>query len=225
MKVELLQHSSLTVCAKAIRTCWASHDKSDNGGEKDKDLIDRVGNKFKHASTLEHLTYTFYISGVSRALLQELARHRMASPSVKSTRYTLKELKEEETFTAGMSMSELKEKYQNPTEVYADKHMVRAGKYLVWSGILGVDFASVVALENLRLMLLEGVSNDRAKYCLPESYKTELTWTINARSLQNFIALRSSKSALWEIQDLARALFEVLPTEHKYIFEGCLNEH
>ncbi len=225
MKVELLQHSSLTVCAKAIRTCWASHDKSDNGGEKDKDLIDRVGNKFKHASTLEHLTYTFYISGVSRALLQELARHRMASPSVKSTRYTLKELKEEETFTAGMSMSELKEKYQNPTEVYADKHMLRAGKYLVWSGILGVDFASVVALENLRLMLLEGVSNDRAKYCLPESYKTELTWTINARSLQNFIALRSSKSALWEIQDLARALFEVLPTEHKYIFEGCLNEH
>lgn len=225
MKVELLQHSSLTVCAKAIRTCWASHDKSDNGGEKDKDLIDRVGNKFKHASTLEHLTYTFYISGVSRALLQELARHRMASPSVKSTRYTLKELKDETTFTDGMSMVELKEKYQNPTEVYADKHMVRASKYLVWSGILGVDFASVVALENLRLMLLEGVSNDRAKYCLPESYKTELTWTINARSLQNFIALRSSKSALWEIQDLARALFEVLPTEHKYIFEGCLNEH
>jgi thymidylate synthase (FAD) len=225
MKVELLQHSSLTVCATAIRTCWASHDKSDNGGEKDRDLIDRVGNKFKHASTLEHLTYTFYISGVSRALLQELARHRMASPSVKSTRYTLKELKEEETFTDGMSMIELKEKYQNPTEVYADRHMVRASKYLVWSEVLGVDFASVIALENLRLMLVDGVSNDRAKYCLPESYKTELTWTINARSLQNFIALRSSKSALWEIQDLAKALFEVLPEDHKYLFENCLNEH
>ncbi len=225
MKVELLQHSSLTVCATAIRTCWASHDKSDNGGEKDRDLIDRVGNKFKHASTLEHLTYTFYISGVSRALLQELARHRMASPSVKSTRYTLKELKEEQTFTDGMSMTELKEKYQNPTEVYTDKHMVRASKYLVWSEVLGVDFASVVALENLRLMLLDGVSNDKAKYCLPESYKTELTWTINARSLQNFLALRSSKAALWEIQDLAKALFEVLPVEHKYLFEACLNEH
>ena len=225
MKVELLQHSSLTVCATAIRTCWASHDKSDQGGEKDRDLIDRVGNKFKHASTLEHLTYTFYISGVSRALLQELARHRMASPSVKSTRYTLKELKEEETFTDGMSMIELKEKYQNPTEVYADRHMVRASKYLVWSEVLGVDFASVIALENLRLMLVDGVSNDRAKYCLPESYKTELTWTINARSLQNFIALRSSKSALWEIQDLAKALFEVLPEDHKYLFENCLNEH
>jgi len=222
MKVDLLQHSSLEVCAHAIRTCWQSFDKSDDGGEKDKDLINRVGNKFKHASTLEHLSYTFYISGVSRALLQELARHRMASPSVKSTRYTLKELKEETSFTDGASMIELKEKYTNPTEVYADKHMSRAAKYLVWTGVLGVDFASVVALENLRLMLLDGVANDKAKYCLPESYKTELTWSINARSLQNFISLRSSKSALWEIRDLAKLLFDSLPQDHQYLFDDCI---
>jgi len=222
MKVDLLQHSSLEICAHAIRTCWQSFDKSDDGGEKDKELINRVGNKFKHASTLEHLSYTFYISGVSRALLQELARHRMASPSVKSTRYTLKELKDETSFTDGASMCELKDKYTNPTEVYADAHMIRAGKYLVWTGILGVDFASVVALENLRLMLLDGVANDKAKYCLPESYKTELTWSINARSLQNFISLRSSKSALWEIRNLAKLLFESLPEDHRYLFNECI---
>ena len=224
MKIELLQHSSLTVCATAIRTCWQSFDKSDDGGEKDKDLINRVGNKFKHSSTLEHLTYTFYISGVSRALLQELARHRMASPSVKSTRYTLKELKDEESFTDGASMTELKSRYTNPDEVYKDKHMVRASKYLVFVDDLGVDFSSIVALENLRLMLIDGVSNDRAKYCLPESYKTELTWTINARSLQNFISLRSSKAALWEIRDLANKLFGILPQDHQYLFENCVNQ-
>ncbi len=99
MKVTLLQNTSLTICASAIRTCWQSFDKSDNGGEKDRELIDRVGNKFKHASPLEHLVYTFYIQGISRALLQELSRHRIASLSVKSTRYTLKELKNEESFT------------------------------------------------------------------------------------------------------------------------------
>jgi len=222
MKVELLQHTSLNVCARAIRTCWDSHDKSDNGGEKDCELIDRVGNKHKHASTLEHLSYTFYISAISRALLQELARHRMASLSVKSTRYTLKELKDEQSFTDGASMVELKAKYTNKEEVYGDKHMKRAEKYLVWTDVLGVDFASIVALENLRLMLLDGIANDKAKYCLPESYKTELTWTINARSLQNFIALRSSKSALWEIRDLANMVFENLPKEHKYLFEDCV---
>ncbi|MDD2399945.1 MAG: FAD-dependent thymidylate synthase, partial [Sulfurovum sp.] len=98
MQIMLMHHTPLEVCAHAIRTCWQSFDKSDEGGEKDKALIDRVGNKFKHASTLEHLVYTFYIEGISRALLQELARHRMASLSVKSTRYTLKELKECEPF-------------------------------------------------------------------------------------------------------------------------------
>ena len=177
MQVTLLQNSSLSTCATAIRTCWQSFDKSDNGGEKDKELIDRVGNKFKHASTLEHLVYTFYIKGVSRALLQELSRHRIASLSVKSTRYTLKELKNEDSYTC----TDLK----------------RAEKYIVLTGVEIVDEMSIKALENLRLVLKSGVSNDRAKYCLPECYKTELTYTINARSLQNFLTLRSSKDALW----------------------------
>ncbi len=198
MKITLNHYTPLLICADAIRTCWQSFDKSDEGGEKDKELIDRVGNKFKHASTLEHLVYNFYIEGVSRALLQELARHRMASLSVKSTRYTLKELKNEESFT--------------------DKDGERASKYLVLTGVDMVDVMSIKALENLRLVLVEGISNDKAKYCLPESYKTELTWTINARSLQNFLTLRSDKSALWEIQNLAHALYDALPEEHKYLF-------
>lgn len=198
MKITLNHYTPLLICADAIRTCWQSFDKSDEGGQKDKELIDRVGNKFKHASTLEHLVYNFYIEGVSRALLQELARHRMASLSVKSTRYTLKELKNEESFTC--------------------KDVERASKYLVLTGVEMVDAMSIKALENLRLVLVEGISNDKAKYCLPESYKTELTWTVNARSLQNFLTLRSDKSALWEIQNLAHALYDALPEEHKYLF-------
>ena len=229
MKIELLQNTSLEVCAHAIRTCWQSFDNSDSSdgtaGENDKALIDRVGNKFKHASTLEHLSYTFYVSGISRALLQELARHRMASLSVKSTRYTLKELKEENTFSNGMSAVELMEKYgkNDKEEVYNDIHMKRASKYLVWTDEVAVDYCSIVALENLRLMLVNGISNDKAKYCLPESYKSELTWSINARSLQNFISLRSGKSALWEIQDMARKVYDALPSEHKYLFDNSIS--
>jgi len=232
MKVELLHHTPLWVCSEAIRTCWDSGDKSDTAflrenleygefigyiqvdrnegydevimGEKDEAIIDRVGNKYKHASTLEHLVYNFHISGVSRALLQELARHRMASLSVKSTRYTLKELKDEMGFTL------------------ADKK--RASKYLVMTDVDIVNEMSIIGLENLRKVLVEGISNDKAKYCLPESYKTELTYTVNARSLQNFLSLRSDKAALWEIRDLANAIFDALPDEHKYLFEHCVKE-
>jgi len=81
---------------------------------------------------------------------------------------------------------------------------------------------SIKALENLRKVLIKGISNDKAKYCLPESYKTELTWSINARSLQNFLTLRSSKSALWEIRELAYSVYQALPKDHKYLFEHCI---
>lgn len=202
MQITLLHYTPLDVCAHAIRTCWQSFDKSDEGGEKDKALIDRVGNKFKHASTMEHLVYTFYIQGISRALLQELARHRLASPSVKSTRYTLKELKEGEPFI--------------------EDDYIGAEKFIVLTGNALVDSASIKALNNLQAILKSGVSNDLAKFCLPESYKTELTWTINARSLQNFLTLRSNKAALWEIRKMAYALYDTLPEEHQYLFGECL---
>ncbi len=204
MRVTLLFHTPLSVCSHATRTCWQSFEKGDCGGEKDKELIDRVGNKFKHASTLEHLNYNFYIQEISRACLQELARHRHASFSVKSTRYTLKELRNEAKFR------------ENDFE--------NAGRYLVFCGNEAVDNASIKALENLRELLQTSISLDLAKYCLPESYKTELTFSINARSLQNFLSLRSSKSAVWEIRALARALFEALPEEHCFIFEHCMQD-
>lgn len=200
MEVILLNYTPTIVCSNAIRTCWQSFDKSDNGGEKDMELIDRVGNKFKHASTLEHLYYNFYIKGISRAVLQELSRHRMASLSVKSTRYTLKELRKEDEF----------------------KNLDSASKYIVLTGNEIVDNASLKALNNLREILQSSISLDVAKYCLPECYKTELTWSINARSLQNFLWLRSSKSALWEIRNLAFKSYEALPDEQKFIFNDCI---
>ncbi len=212
-KVELLHFTPLWVCSDAIRTCWDSGDKSDTHysdtgyfmGEKDLQLIDRVGNKFKHASTLEHLYYNFRITGVSRALLQELARHRLASPSVKSTRYTLKELKAEPPFLSFFDDDESSDR-------------ARAEKYLVWTGNHNVDITTFFQLEDLRKLLIEGISNDLAKFALPEAYKTELAWSINARSLQNFLHLRTNKAALWEIRELAYAIFEVLPEDHKYLF-------
>lgn len=207
MQITLLNYNELSVCSHAIRTCWQSFEKGDNGGEKDKELIYRVGNKFKHASTLEHLSYTFYIQGISRATLQELARHRMASLSVKSSRYTLKELKNEVSFLPINSNS-----------------LKRAEKFLVFTSNVLVNEASVFALENLRNLLLENISNDLAKFAMPESYKTELTWSINARSLQNFLSLRTSKSALWEIRNLALAIFDIIPKDHQFLFKDFIGK-
>ncbi|PAF52316.1 FAD-dependent thymidylate synthase [Helicobacter sp. 13S00477-4] len=207
MQVTLKHYTPLDICSMAIRTCWQSFEKSDNGGEKDLNLIDRIGNKNKHSSTLEHLYYNFYIQDISRACLQELARHRMASYSVKSSRYTLKEIKEELSFLP----------------INAD-NILRAEKYLVFTKSESVNIASIKALENLREILCQNIHNDLAKYAMPEAYKTELHWSINARSLQNFLELRTARQALWEIQELAHTIFDSLPKEHQYIFEEKVSE-
>ncbi|MCX2717686.1 FAD-dependent thymidylate synthase [Helicobacter sp. MIT 21-1697] len=205
--ITLLHYTPLHICSNAIRTCWQSFDKGDNGGEKDIELIDRVGNKFKHASTLEHLYYNFYIKGISRACLQELARHRLASYSVKSSRYTLKELKNLPSFLP-----------------INEENLARAEQFVVFTHNKEVDIASLKALENLREILCKNISNDIAKFAMPESYRTELSFSINARSLQNFLSLRTSKSALWEIRALALSIFNALPEEHRFIFQDCVPE-
>jgi thymidylate synthase (FAD) len=202
--ITLLHSTPLAVCAHAIRQCWDSHSKSDNGGPKDLELIDKVGNKHKHSSTLEHLVYTFDVQDISRALLQELARHRIASLSVKSTRYTLKELREIPTLT------------HQPEE----KHRIE--QFCVFTGNSDVDNATTAALINLQHLIKEGVKNDIAKFALPDAYKTRLTWTINARSLQNFLSLRTAPGAMWEIRRMAYAVYVALPEEHKYLFNHCV---
>jgi thymidylate synthase (FAD) len=201
MRVTLLHYTPLWVCAKAIRTCWDSHSKSDSNneicGEKDRELIERVGNKNRHSSTLEHLVMSYKIEGISRACLQELARHRMASLSVKSTRYTLKELKNEQEI---------------------DREIAK--KYIVFTENEDVDNNNIASLENLRKLLLLNLANDIVKFSLPECYKTELVWTINVRSLQNFLTLRGAPSALWEIRELSFEISKAMPEEYKYLFEN-----
>lgn len=185
MTVELLHATPLMIADTAIGKCW------DKTTDKPEDRMYRVGNKFKHSSTLEHVNYTFEIDGISRACLQELARHRMQSLSVKSTRYTLKELK-----NAGDNLSRF---------------------------IVSVDtVADSFNLEHLRALqgvLKQGMSNDIAKYMLPEAYKTSLVSTMNMRALQNFLKLRTGKAALKEIQELAHNMYNVLPEEHKFMLK------
>lgn len=228
MQVKLLHNTPLWICSTAIRRCWASEDKSDTSikaecsccgyiyqqneictcscpececdeyrlvmvcGEKDKALIDRVGNQNRHSSTLEHLVYTFDITGISRACLQELARHRHQSLSVQSSRYVLKKILKDGVDDAYVktNIAQLDEKIED----------------------------ALLTMANT-----DGISNDKLKYMLPEALKTSLVSTWNARSLQNFLSLRTSKSALWEIRELAYAMYDALPEEHKYLFEESIN--
>ena len=209
IKVTLLHNTPLYIASLGARTCWDSFDKSDTIdeiiGSRDLDLLDRVVNQYHHASIAEHISFNFFIDGISRACLQEVSRHRHTSLSVKSSRYTLKELKSEDSFTT------------NSLE-----GRIRAEKYLFMTIDETVNRSSVLALENLRSHIEACTSNDIAKYCMPEAFRTQLTWSINLRSLQNFLSLRTDKKALPEIQHLARLIYEALPEEAKSLVKHCV---
>lgn len=223
MKIELLQSDHLSILIKAIRMCWQSQDKSDSYtylskdlkeynkeiwvlGDKDKTLIQNVI-KRQHHSTLEHLSYTFEITGISRLVLAELSRHRIASLSVQSTRYTIQKLRNELPFIDDIT----------------GVHWERASKYINLIDKESIDFYSVRALDNLRELIYNGILNDEAKYVLPESYKVDLIWSINCRSMMNFLSLRTSKAAHFEIRELANKIYNQIPEDHKFIFDDCIH--
>lgn len=195
MEVKLISNTPLEVADIAICKCYGNEPHSDK--EKVKARINRVANVSKHASTIEHLSYSFDIDGISRACLQELARHRIASYTVKSSRYTLQELKIAKD-----------EDIQNFCVSVSDD----------------INSINGLQLMTIRQLLTLGMTNDIAKYMLPEAYKTSLVMTINARSLQNFLELRSSKHALREIQNLAKAMYEAIPNDHKFLFDDIFKE-
>lgn len=198
MKVELLHFTPLMIAVKAIRTCYDSCDKSDELGEKDIKLLQSII-KNKHLSTIEHISYNYKISGISRALLQQLSRHRVASYSVKSTRYTLRELK-------NVNQDDLKEYLVKISDSIDEYNKFR--------------LATIQALINE-----QNLSNDELKYMLPEAFKTELMLTINARSLRNLLELRLSSKALKEFRELAKGLYSQLPEPHKILFDDIVEQN
>lgn len=103
-----------------------------------------------------------------------------------------------------------------------DEQRERAGKYIYLTGNNEVDDVTIAQLEMLRQKVANGMANDKVKPFIPEAYKTSLIMTINARSLQNFLELRSSKYALWEIRELAINIYNALPDDHKYLFKDCV---
>ena len=231
MQVEFMNATPLHIVAKAIRECYNSHDKSDTTynyetnevelGEKDRELINKVGRLFKHESVLEHLVFNIRIKGVSRLLLQEFARHRIASLSVKSTRFTLWELKDEEPF-----------RFEGLDGEKENRMLSRASKYIVTVPREKFDTfgeyrafvkLQIYQLELLRAVIENGAKKDVAKYLVPDSYRTNIAWTINARSLRNFLNLRSAKNAHFEIRELAYTVYDKMPEEYKYLFTDCIH--
>jgi len=178
----------------------------DDIGIKDFDLIKRVGFKMKHESVLEHSLIVFEIEA-SRALLQELSRHRIGiSPTIKSTRYTLKELKKEKSFTIYDYVDK---------DFYKYDEVIRASKYVIFTNDVYTDLQIIESLEKVRFLINLHKSNDIAKYALPEAFKFKGQYSLNLRALVHLLELRTNKDVLPEFQQLCVDIIDALPDDYK----------
>lgn len=203
MKVELLHATPLHIVSQAIRVCWASQDKSDSTetehgvvlGDKDKELIDRVSNKFKHESVKNHASLVFKIDGITTKTLLALTRHDVGTEfSVQSTRYTTKKA------------------VQNGTASYTQSKNDKINERLAIINQLITDSVK------------EGIANDEISLLLPQAWQYNLIATFSLSALQHFLRLRLKGDAHWDIQNLAQELYKAIPTEYLYLFTDCLAE-
>lgn len=214
LQVELLAHTpdALSLIYAAFRQCYHAGFVGDMwpkllGGEtpmeKQAEFVDAVMAS-GHVSPIEHVSFTFAVQGVSRALTHQLVRHRLASYSQQSQRYV-----DGSDFQYIMPPSIAR----NPE---AKERFLRCIKEI------GGAYRDIKGM-------LEAAGHDKAKedarFLLPQAAETRIVVTMNCRSLINFFEQRCCMRAQWEIRALAGAMLKecqrVLPVVFAHAGAKC----
>ena len=180
---------------RAVNAARVSFGGVSKGEDKDKALIKYLM-EHEHLSPFEHCTFQFHIK-CPIFVARQWMRHRIASYNEVSARYT-----------------QVKDEFYIPTEFrIQDTHNKQgsvASKNLNNEELLKIYTESIEASYKAYQKLLEaGVAREMARGILPVSQYTQFYWTVNARSLLNFIHLRADDHAQYEIRVYAQAIEKI----------------
>lgn len=210
------------VALTAIRTCYSPNkpteiipqegaryfgkSASDGEGGTEADRLIRHIVRSKHLSTLEHLTFTFAVEGVSRALLAQLTRHRVGfSFSVQSQRFVKFGSDDK---SGGFSYAIPKSITEHKGDIY-----YYTGGYYGDDDFDGAkelfEYAMRKTQELYDTLREAGVPAEDARMVLPNAATCNLVMTTNLRSLLDFYGKRrKGRGAQAEIAELAEKLRE-----------------
>lgn len=210
LKVALIRHtlSPEETVALGARLCYSRatiDDLTQRVSAKDQsDFVQKIMG-MGHESVLEHASFTFGVEGVSRVLLAQLTRHRLASFSVQSQRYV-----SYENGFGYIMPPKIAELGQEAQAEYHRQMQQMHQWYCQWQERLGTG---------------EG-SNEDARFVLPGACETRLMMTMNVRELRHFFSLRMCNRAQWEIRAMAKEMhrlcMEVAPALFADAGPGCL---
>lgn len=199
MKVTLIGKPNPEVCAIAAGLCYDAKDPW-------KALSKAMENG--HESVIEHDKFSFLVEGVSRALLAQLTRHRIASFSVQSQRYV--------TLQGGFP-------YVIPPKIAAlGSEAVKV--YAAQMEQIGLWYDEW--LQRLNVAYPEDKNEEDARFVLPNACQTKLLVTMNDRELRHFFSLRTCRRAQWEIRAMADEMLRICKAEAYDLFKdagpGCV---
>lgn len=159
-----------------------------------------------HESVAEHASFSFAISGVSRALTHQLIRHRLASYSQQSQRY--------------VNMDEFE--YVTPVTIKDSDKRIWMTSHEDWIPMLDAyDSLMNDIQETYEQMVEAGIPEEDARYILPNACCTNIVVSMNARELRHFFALRCCTRAQEEIRELANRMLELCKEVAPVIFEDA----
>ncbi len=212
LKVKLLTHTPQPqkIVSAAAKLCYARADidtvMDGLTPEKTESFVEMLA-QIGHESPMEHMSFTFGIENVSRALLAQITRHRMASFSVQSQRY-VKETNFEFVTPPAIEGDE------KAKQLYLDTMSDIAKAYNNLADTLKTKYIA----EGIDQKAAEKKAIEDARFVLPNACTTKMIVTMNARSLLNFFKLRCCSRAQWEIRELACKMLELVKEVAPTIF-------
>ena len=190
---EIVERYYVPLIYTACRTCYSELAPDDIFGraaggsipiEKQRELIGRVIES-GHGSTIEHVVFTFAITGVSRTLSHQLVRHCVGVAFDQQSQRYVSYRKGASTMLPGSiadAEPELRGRYEEQVEG---------------------------ALELYTELLDAGIPGEDARFVFPNATRTNLVMTANLRALIHMSGLRLCTMAQWEI----RRLFQLIRHE------------
>ena len=199
LKVKLIkctQEPERTV-AMAARLCYSPCGAEELEQKMTDDQVEKLVQKIislGHASTLEHVTFTFAIEGISRVLTHQLVRHRIASYSQQSQRY----------------VSEHDFEYIMPPSI--ERNSAAREKFTALMDKIRATYDELAKMD---------IPKEDARYVLANATETKILATFNARSLLNFFSLRCCNRAQWEIRQMAYMMLAEVKKAAPLLFKNA----
>lgn len=150
--------------------------------------------KSGHDSVIEHISFTFLIEGVSRSLMAQLTRSRIATFHVESQRYV--------KYLAGID-------YVMPDSIKKIERL--KNKFNELMNEINRFYQEALEMK---------VPGEDARYIFPNACKTNLIMTMNCRELKHFFNIRCCSRAQWEIRALANKMLSICKEKAPIIFEN-----